>query len=293
MKKQILNEEFRRMQKLAGLITESEFKRQVIKEMKMFDLKDKNGKPTELFKIENFSSVEDAIDMLNKYYGMGENEVDSFYTDETGTDYNYAYVASDGYTRFVKSLDEFSDGYQTEEEWGVASEEEIMNESKLNEMSEETLVSTLKENGFEVSSNPAWIVRNSETGDDYILYTESGDYISHKLDGDFPEGVKIMGEGADDWLEQFLETEKKTELNENIEDYYGEIQAAEDEFAGGMETGSYTEEEYLNALLDASNEELEDFQGGYYDIAKVLSDLSDEEKQEAIENIKNWAKSKL
>jgi hypothetical protein len=203
-----MNNEFLKMQKLAGLITESEFKRQVIKEMRIFDLKDKNGKPTELFKIENFSSVEDAIDMLNKYYGMGENEVDSFYTDETGTDYNYAYVANDGYTRFVKSLDEFSDGYQTEEEWGVASEEEIINESQLNEMSEETLVSTLKENGFEVSSNPAWIVRNSETGDDYILYTESGDYISHKLDGDFPEGVKIMGEGADDWLEQFLETEK-------------------------------------------------------------------------------------
>jgi hypothetical protein len=128
-----MNNEFLRMQKLAGLITESEFKRQVIKEMRIFDLKDKNGKPTELFKIENFSSVEDAIDMLNKYYGMGENEVDSFYTDETGTDYNYAYVANDGYTRFVKSLDEFSDGYQTEEEWGVASEEEIMNESKLNE----------------------------------------------------------------------------------------------------------------------------------------------------------------
>jgi hypothetical protein len=96
--------------------------------------------------------------------------------------------------------------------------------ANLNEMSEETLVSTLKENGFEVSSNPAWIVRNSETGDDYILYTESGDYISHKLDGDFPEGVKIMGEGADDWLEQFLETEKKTELNENIEDYYGDME---------------------------------------------------------------------
>jgi hypothetical protein len=126
-----MNNEFLKMQKLAGLITESEFKRQVIKEMRIFDLKDKNGKPTELFKIENFSSVEDAIDMLNKYYGMGENEVDSFYTDETGTDYNYAYVANDGYTRFVKSLDEFSDGYQTEEEWGVASSEEI--KEKLNE----------------------------------------------------------------------------------------------------------------------------------------------------------------
>jgi hypothetical protein len=136
MKKQIISEEFLRMQKLAGLITESELKKQMIKEMRIFDLKDKNGKPTELFRIENFSSVEDAIDMLNKYYDMGENEVDSFYTDETGTDYNYAYVANDGYTRFVKSLDEFSDGYQTEEEWGVASEEEIMNESKLNENEE-------------------------------------------------------------------------------------------------------------------------------------------------------------
>ena len=89
------------------------------------------------------------------------------------------------------------------------------------------------------------------------------------------------------------ESEYKAKLNENIEDYYGEIQAAEDEFAGGMETGDYTEEEYLNDLLDTSDKELEDFQGGYYDIAKILSDLNDEEKQEAITNIKNWAKSKL
>lgn len=95
---------------------------------------------------------------------------------------------------------------------GLITEGEF--KANLNEMSEETLVSTLEENGFEVVPNPAWIVRNSETGDDYILYTESGDYISHKLVGTFPEGVKIMGEGADDWLEQFLETEKKTELNE-------------------------------------------------------------------------------
>jgi hypothetical protein len=85
----------------------------------------------------------------------------------------------------------------------------------------------------------------------------------------------------------------KTMLNENVEDYYGEIQAAEDEFRGGMETGDYTEEEYLEALLDASDEELMDFQGGYYDIAKVLSDLNDEEKQEAIMNVRNWAKNKL
>jgi len=89
---------------------------------------------------------------------------------------------------------------------GLITEGEF--KANLNEMSEETLVSTLEENGFEAVPTQAWIVRNSETGDDYVLYTESGDYISHKLVGTFPEGVKIMGEGADDWLEQFLETEK-------------------------------------------------------------------------------------
>ena len=89
------------------------------------------------------------------------------------------------------------------------------------------------------------------------------------------------------------ESEYKVKLNENIEDYYGEIQAAEDEFVGGMETGDYTKEEYLNGLLDTSDKELEDFQGGYYDIAKILSDLNDEEKQKAITNIKNWAQNKL
>jgi hypothetical protein len=137
MKKQIISEEFLRMQKLAGLITESEFKRQVIKEMKMFDLKDKNGRSTELFKIEDFTTTEDAIKVLNKHFGLSGEDDDTIYTDETGTDYNYVYVANDGSARFVKSLDEFSDGYQTEEEWRVASEEEIMNESNLNENEDE------------------------------------------------------------------------------------------------------------------------------------------------------------
>lgn len=89
------------------------------------------------------------------------------------------------------------------------------------------------------------------------------------------------------------ESQYKARLNEVIEDYYGEIQAAKDEFRGGMETGEYTKEEYLSDLLNASDEELMDFDGGYYDIANVLSDLSDEEKQEAIENIKNWAKNAI
>ena len=58
-------------------------------------------------------------------------------------------------------------------------------------------------------------------------------------------------------------------LNENVKDYYGEIQAAEDEFDGAMQTGDYTEEEYLETLLDASDEELEDSEGGYYEIANM------------------------
>ena len=84
---------------------------------------------------------------------------------------------------------------------------------------------------------------------------------------------------------------QKSSSNE-VEDYYGEIQAAEDELAGGMETGDYTEEEYLRELINASDDELMDFQGGYLDIARVLNGLNDEEKQEAIQNIKNWAKNK-
>ena len=183
----MLNEEFLRMQKLAGLITESEFKRQVIKEMKIFDLKDKNGKPTELFKIEDFTSVEDAIDMLNKHYGIGEDEVDSFYTDETGTDYNYAYVASDGYTRFVKSLDEFSDGYQTEEEWGVASSEEI--KPKLNEVDDEDFED---EDEFDLNAE----FKASPTEASYedvlgIIEDYEDEEILNDFKSEFPEGEPV------------------------------------------------------------------------------------------------------
>ena len=94
------------------------------------------------------------------------------------------------------------------------------------------------------------------------------------------------------------ESQYKAKLNEikvnsPSFDYHGEIEAAENELAGGMETGDYTEEEYLTDLINTSNEELEDFEGGYYDIARVLYDLNDEEKQQAITNIKNWAKNKI
>lgn len=85
---------------------------------------------------------------------------------------------------------------------------------------------------------------------------------------------------------------QKSSINE-VTDNYGEIQAAESELEGALETGDYTEEEYLNELINASDNELMDFQGGYYDIAKILDDLNEEEKQEAIKNIKNWATNQI
>ena len=121
--KESVNESFLHMQKLAGLITETEYKQKLNENMKLFDLKDKNNKPTELFRIENFTSVEEVINKLNQYLGIEDG--DTLYTDDSGTGYNYAYVASDGDVKFVKSLDEFDDGYKTEEEWGVSTEKEI------------------------------------------------------------------------------------------------------------------------------------------------------------------------
>jgi hypothetical protein len=195
MKKQILNEEFLRMQKLAGLITESEFKRQVIKEMKMFDLKDKNGRSTELFKIEDFTTTEDAIKVLNKHFGLSGEDDDTIYTDETGTDYNYVYVANDGSARFVKSLDEFSEGYNTEEEWRVASEEEIMNESKLNENYDLQPIKSIL--SLDLSSKE----KMDQIGD-FMTDTEEGQDLSNTNLGDPVDGWFSTKRDADKWLDQ-------------------------------------------------------------------------------------------
>jgi hypothetical protein len=103
--------------KLAGLINEN----QMNTNMKLFDLKDENNESTELYRIENFTNVEDAINKLNQHLNT-----DGLYTVNSGTDYNYVYVAGDGNCHFVKSLDEFDEGFKTEEEWGV-SKEELLN----------------------------------------------------------------------------------------------------------------------------------------------------------------------
>ncbi len=94
--------------------------------MKLFELKDKNNKSTELFKIEDFTTVTEGFDRLHKHFNMTViNESDSLYTDETEGQFNYIYVAADGYCRFVESLTEFSENYQTEEDWQVHSSVEV------------------------------------------------------------------------------------------------------------------------------------------------------------------------
>jgi len=94
--------------------------------MTIKELKDKNNNSTELFKIEDFTTVKEVFDRLHKHFDMAvNNESDSLYTDKTEGQYNYVYVANDGFCRFVESLTEFSDDYQTEEAWQVHSLVEV------------------------------------------------------------------------------------------------------------------------------------------------------------------------
>ena len=94
--------------------------------MTIKELKDKNNNSTELFKIEGFTTINEVFDRLHKHFDMTvNNESDSLYTDETEGRFNYVYVSSDGYCRFVESLTEFSEDYQTEEAWQVYSSVEV------------------------------------------------------------------------------------------------------------------------------------------------------------------------
>lgn len=94
--------------------------------MTIKELKDKNNNSTELFKIEGFTTVTEVFDRLHKHFNMTViNESDSLYTDETEGRFNYIYVSSDGYCRFVESLTEFSEDYQTEEAWQVYNSVEV------------------------------------------------------------------------------------------------------------------------------------------------------------------------
>ena len=96
--------------------------------MRVFELKDKNNKTTDLFKIENFTTVEDVINKLNKFYLLEDEGVYPLCASEYRTKLkaNYVYVMSDGYCSFVESLKEFDEGFQSEKEWKVNSLVEVI-----------------------------------------------------------------------------------------------------------------------------------------------------------------------
>jgi hypothetical protein len=95
--------------------------------MKVFELKDKNNKTTDLFKIENFTNVKEVINILDKFYLLEDEGVYPLCECEFRTKLkaNYVYVSSDGFCKFVESLTEFNEGFQSEEDWKVNNSVEI------------------------------------------------------------------------------------------------------------------------------------------------------------------------
>ena len=93
----------------------------------------KKGDFTGLVKIKNFTTVDDCLKILNKEFANAQpddedyDESDSLYTSVKypGKGYTYCQVAGDGEVDFVKSLKDYSKGYNTEKEWGVARFEEM------------------------------------------------------------------------------------------------------------------------------------------------------------------------
>ena len=98
--------------------------------MKLFELRSKDYF-AELIRIENFTTIEEALDRINKWIEGTDDlskyeEDDLFYTtDQDGRDYKYVHTANDGQCSFVESLTEFSENYTTEEKWGIVEEREI------------------------------------------------------------------------------------------------------------------------------------------------------------------------
>lgn len=93
--------------------------------MRLFELKDKNNKTTSLFKIENFTNTTEVIERLNNHFNTNF-EID-YHIDVVDKDnYNYVYIGSDGLCSFVVYLTEFTEGFKTEENWGVNSSHEII-----------------------------------------------------------------------------------------------------------------------------------------------------------------------
>lgn len=89
--------------------------------MKLELLLDETVSFTELIRITDYTSRQECIDAINRFF---KTEGDyPYYTDEddSGKKYNYVHTTGDGQLCFVESLTEFNDGYHTEQEWGVVN----------------------------------------------------------------------------------------------------------------------------------------------------------------------------
>lgn len=99
--------------------------------MKLELLLDNESQFTDLVRITDFTSVKECLDIVNKYFisphQLAEAHPDDLFYSEhpDGKNYKYLYVAGDGEVSFVEDLNEFSEDYQSEQEWGVVSSKEI------------------------------------------------------------------------------------------------------------------------------------------------------------------------
>lgn len=133
-----MNKEFLKMQKLAGLITESEFKEKLNEEIY------RSNPYNELYKVTNLSkgdlqnpAVKDVINtIVSDAYPDSDDElflndedwveeVNSYLNRLPSTDVVYIHTDGEGRLSIVNTLENFSDGYKTEEEWGVKNWDKI------------------------------------------------------------------------------------------------------------------------------------------------------------------------
>ena len=115
--------EVARMQQIAGILTEIKVNNPDT-QIK-FGL-DKDGNFTELVKLKNYSNPEKAIQDINKKLNLGED--DGYYLDDyQPQQLNYCQLSGDGCAYFSEDLSNFSDGYNTEEGWGVLTWEDKPN----------------------------------------------------------------------------------------------------------------------------------------------------------------------
>lgn len=87
--------------------------------MKLELLLDETAMFTELIRITDYTTRQECIDAINRFFKTEEDY--PYYTDEDDSEakYNYVHTTGDGQLCFVESLTEFSDGYHTEQEWNV------------------------------------------------------------------------------------------------------------------------------------------------------------------------------